>query len=63
MSPPPTHSTGLPLWARLTILGVLTSLLVYNVAIRGDSALSLLITAGLIAAIGIDQNARNKGDH
>lgn len=53
--------TGLPLWARLTILGVLTALLVYNVAIRGDSALSLLIAAGLITAIGLDQNARNKG--
>ncbi len=56
-----TPSTGLPLWARLTILGILTALLVYNVIIRGDSALSLLIAAGLIAAIGIDQNARNKG--
>ncbi len=57
----PNSPTGLPLWARLGILGVLTALLVYNVIIRGDSALSLLIAAGLIAAIGIDQNARNKG--
>lgn len=56
-----SNDGGLPLWARLTILGVLTGLLVYNVVIRGDSALSLLIAAGLIAAIGIDQNARNKG--
>lgn len=58
MPTPPT--AGLPLWARLTILGVLTALLVYNVFIEGDSALSLLIAAGLIAAIGIDQNSRNK---
>lgn len=60
MSTPPAPA-GLPLWARLTILGVLTTVLVYNVVIRGDSALSLLIAAGLITAIGLDQNARNKG--
>lgn len=59
MSTPSPH--GLPLWARLSILGVLLALLVYNVAIRGDSALSLLIAGGLIGAIGLDQNARNRG--
>lgn len=49
---------GLPLWARVSILGVLTALLVYNVAANGDAALSLLIAGGLFAAIGLDQNAR-----
>lgn len=52
---------GLPLWAQLALLGVLAALLVYNVLARGDSALSLLIAGGLIAAIGLDQNSRNKG--
>ena len=56
-----TPSDGYPLWARLTVLGVLTALLVYNVLSGGDPPLSLLIAAGLITAIGLDQNARNKG--
>jgi hypothetical protein len=58
---PKSNDGGLPLWARLTILGALLALLIYNVASKGDSALSLLIGGGLFAAIGIDQNARNRG--
>lgn len=58
---PTTDNGGFPLWARLTALGVLLALLVFNVITKGDSALSLLIGGGLFAAIGIDQNARNKG--
>lgn len=58
---PITNNGGLPLWARLTILGALLLLLIFNVATKGDSALSLLIGGGLFAAIGIDQNARNRG--
>lgn len=58
---PTNNNGGLPLWARLTILGVLLALLVFNVASKGDSALSLLIGGGLFAAIGIDQNTRNRG--
>lgn len=45
-------------WARVGILAVLTGLLVYNVLTEGDPALSLLIAGGLIAAVGLDRNAR-----
>jgi lipoprotein signal peptidase len=56
-----SKDNGLPLWARLIILLGLAALLIFNVASRGDSALSLLIAGGLFAAIGIDANARNRG--
>jgi hypothetical protein len=51
----------LPQWTRVAILAVLAAVFVYNVQSGGDAALSLLIAGGLLAAVGLDLNARNGG--
>jgi hypothetical protein len=54
--------SDLPPWFRLTVLGTLLALLVFNVLRSGDSTLSLAIVGGLFGAIALDRNAHNNSN-
>ena len=55
-----TSSSGsnFPPFIRNGLVVLLAGILAWNVFSRGDSALSLLIAAGLLAVIGVDQNRK-----